>query len=89
MARLPLTTSFEGDFILKLVVVDEDDTMDRIAAETASHTAGRTAPARTGAVLRVRRQDAASPFPRDATARAAKLVPMECVEVYYEARRGG
>jgi toluene monooxygenase system protein B len=83
MASLPLTTNFEGDFILKLVVVDEDDTMDRIAAEIASHTADRTAPARS-AVLRVRRQGAAGPFDRGVTARAAKLEPMECVEVYYE-----
>jgi toluene monooxygenase system protein B len=83
MASLPLTTSFEGDFILKLVVVDEDDTMDRIAAAIASHTADRTAPARS-AVLRVRRQGMAAPFGRSVTARAANLEPMECVEVYYD-----
>jgi toluene monooxygenase system protein B len=83
MAQLPLSSSFEGDFILKLVVVDQDDTMDRIAEKTAAHTAGRTAPARHG-VLRVRRQGDAEPFGRDETAAGAGLGPLECIEVYYE-----
>jgi toluene monooxygenase system protein B len=82
--EIPLSTNFEGDFILKLVVVDDDDTMDAVAQKTASHTVGRTVQARPGGVLRVRRQGASAPFERNATVREARLVVMECIEVYYE-----
>jgi toluene monooxygenase system protein B len=85
MAEIPLATSFEGDFILKLVVVDEDDTMDQVAAKTAAHTAGRTAPANGRRVLRVRRQGSPTPLARAATVAAVKLGPMECIEVYHVA----
>jgi toluene monooxygenase system protein B len=83
MAALPLATSFDGDFIIKLVVVDDDDTMDEVARKTASHSAGRTVPLRTG-VLRVRLTGASIPFDRQVTPRQMGLGPMESIEVYYE-----
>ena len=88
MAQIALASSFEGDFILKLVVVDENDTMDQIAEKTAAHTAGRTARARREDVLRVRRQGSERPFNRLATARGVGLASMECIEVYYQRQRG-
>ena len=84
MAQIPLSSSFEGDFILKLVVVEDTDTMDEVARKTAGHTAGRTVRARSGGVLRVRLTGAAIPFDRDATPRGVGLSAMESIEVYYE-----
>jgi toluene monooxygenase system protein B len=84
MAQLPLATSFDGDFIVKLVVVDDDDTMDEVARKTAGHSAGRTVRARTGGVLRVRLTGASIPFEREVTPRQMGLGPMESIEVYYE-----
>jgi toluene monooxygenase system protein B len=83
MAQVPLTSSFEGDFILKLVVVEEDDTMDEVARKTAEHSAGRTVRARPG-LLRVRRQGASIPLERDATVREAGLTAMDAIEVYHQ-----
>jgi toluene monooxygenase system protein B len=85
MAQLPLASSFEGDFIVKLVLVDEDDTMDQVAVRTASHTAGRTVRARPPGVMRVRLQGAAQPFQRDATVRAVGLTALATIEVFHEA----
>jgi toluene monooxygenase system protein B len=84
MGQVPLASSFEGDFIIKLVVVEEDDTMDQVAAKTASHTAGRTVRVRPRGVLRVRLQGAAGPLRRETTVRGAGLSPMTCIEVYHE-----
>jgi toluene monooxygenase system protein B len=84
MAQVPLASSFEGDFIIKLVVVEETDTMDQVAARTASHTAGRTVRVRAGGALRVRLQGAPGPFRRETTVRDAGLQPMSCIEVYHE-----
>jgi toluene monooxygenase system protein B len=84
MAQIPLCTSFEGDFVVKLVVVEDSDTMDQVAAKTAAHTAGRTVRARPQAVLRVRLQGADWALEREATVRAIGLGAMECIEVYHE-----
>ena len=82
MADLPLASNFQGDFILKLVVVDEDDTMDEVAARTAEHSAGRTVRAMLRGILRVRLQGEALAYARDATVRSVGLRPLQCIEVY-------
>jgi hypothetical protein len=55
----PLTSNFEGDFVLQLVAVDTENTMDEVAA-AAVHSVGRRVRARPGHILRVRRQGAPS-----------------------------
>ena len=55
MALFPLTSNFEGDFVLQLVAVDTDNTMDEVAAAAAVHSVGRRVRARPGHILRVRR----------------------------------
>jgi toluene monooxygenase system protein B len=85
MAQVPLASSFQGDFILKLVVVEEDDTMDQVAQKVAGHTADRTAPLPAGAVLRVRLPEATGPpLPRDATVRSLGLYPMDAIEIVFQ-----
>ncbi|HEY0708295.1 MAG TPA: toluene-4-monooxygenase system B family protein [Polyangia bacterium] len=84
MAQIPLSSSFEGDFIVKLVMANSLDTMDRLAEMVAAHAVGRTVRPRAQGVLRVRRPGDTNPFPRWATLRNLGLSPMEAVEVYYE-----
>jgi toluene monooxygenase system protein B len=84
MPQIPLCTSFEGDFIVKLVLVEEGDTMDEVAAKTAAHTVGRTVRGRPRSVLRVRLQGADWALEREATVQGVGLGPMECIEVYHE-----
>ncbi|WP_420468235.1 toluene-4-monooxygenase system B family protein [Panacagrimonas sp.] len=83
MALFPLTTNFQEDFVLQLVAVDTDNSMDELAAAAAVHSVGRRVKARPG-VLRVRRQGSDEPFPRDLKVGAAGLRPMECVEIFWE-----
>ena len=55
MALFPLTSNFVGDFVLQLVPVDTEHTMDEVAAAAAVHSVGRRVRARPGHILRVRR----------------------------------
>lgn len=85
MALFPLVSNFENDFVIQLLPVDTDDTMDQVAEKAAFHSVGRrmwNLP--DGAVLRVREQDANEPFARDTTVAASGLGPMACIVVYTE-----
>lgn len=85
MALFPLTSNFEEDFVLQLLAVDTDHTMDEVAAAAAHHSVGRRVADRPGHVMRVRRQGSTEPLPRTMTVIEAGLAPMECVEVVWEA----
>lgn len=83
MALFPLTSNFQEDFVLQLLAVDTENSMDELAAAAAIHSVGRRVKARPG-TLRVRRQGAREPFPRDLKIGEAGLRPMECVEIFWE-----
>lgn len=84
MALVPLAMNFDGDFVVKLLPVDSDDTMDDVAAAGAAHAVGIHVPEQSGRTIRVRKQDADAPFPRDTTVADSGLGPTECVVLYYE-----
>lgn len=84
MALFPLTSNFEGDFVLQLVAVDTDNTMDEVAAAAAHHSVGRRVRARPGCILRVRRQDGDSFLPRDMKVADSGLKPTETIEIIWE-----
>lgn len=85
MAMFPLTSNFQGDFVLQLVAVDSENTMDEVAAAAAYHSVNRRVAPRPGHIMRVRRQGAAEPLPRDLKLSESGIRPMECVEVIWEA----
>ena len=87
MALFPLTSNFQEDFVLQLLAVDTENSMDELAAAAAVHSVGRRVKARPG-VLRVRRQGTEEPFPRELKVGEAGLRPMECVEIYWEGSPG-
>ena len=84
MALFPLTSNFEEDFVLQLLAVDTENSMDEVAAAAAHHSVGRRVAARPGAVMRVRRQGADTPFSRTTKVIESGLKPMECIEVVWE-----
>ncbi|ABM93777.1 toluene-4-monooxygenase system B family protein [Methylibium petroleiphilum] len=84
MALFPLTSNFQGDFVLQLLPVDTEHTMDQVAAAAAHHSVGRRVASRPGNVMRVRRQGASEPFPRNTTVATSGLAPMECIEIVWE-----
>lgn len=85
MALFPLTSNFEGDFVLQLVAVDSENTMDEVAAAAAVHSVGRRVRARPDCVMRVRRQDADDFLPRTMKVSESGLKPTETVEIIWEA----
>jgi toluene monooxygenase system protein B len=85
MALFPLTSNFEGDFVLQLVAVDSENTMDEVAAAAAHHSVGRRVRARPGQILRVRRQGGEEFLPRTMRVSESGLKPTETVEIIWEA----
>ncbi len=84
MALFPLSSNFEGDFVVLLVAVDTESTMDEVAAAAAHHSVGRRVKARTGHILRVRKQGTQEFFPRAMKVADADLRPTECIEIMWE-----
>ncbi|NMG43005.1 toluene monooxygenase [Aromatoleum toluvorans] len=87
MALFPLTSNFEGDFVLQLVPVDTEDTMDDVAAAAAIHSVGRRVKARPGCILRVRRQGTEDFLPRTMKVSESGLRPTETVEIVWESSK--
>lgn len=84
MALFPLISNFEGDFVLQLVPVDTENTMDEVAAAAAHHSVGRRVKPRPGHVIRVRKQGSEELIPRTTKISEAGLKPMECLEFVWE-----
>jgi toluene monooxygenase system protein B len=85
MALFPLVSNFENDFVIQLLPVDTDDTMDQVAEKAAFHSVARRMwELPEGTVLRVKEQDSPQPFARDVTVAASGIGPMTCIVVYAE-----
>ena len=82
MALFPLISNFQYDFVLQLLPVDTENTMDEVAAAAAHHSVGRRVKAQPGKVVRVRRQGAAF-FPRQTKLCETDIKPMECLEFIF------
>lgn len=82
---LPIVCSYEDGCSLVFVQVEPHFTMDQVAAAAAGHYLGRWLPERKGSVLRVRTQKDAAVVPRNTTVQDAGWVPLETIEIIYEA----
>ncbi|MBP6276362.1 MAG: toluene-4-monooxygenase system B family protein [Limnohabitans sp.] len=85
MALFPLSSNFEGDFVLQLLPVDTENTMDEVAAAAAHHSVGRRVRARPGQILRIRRQGSEELLPRTMKVVEAGFKPTETIEVVWQA----
>jgi toluene monooxygenase system protein B len=83
MALFPVISNFQYDFVLQLVPVDTDNTMDEVAAAAAHHSVGRRVAAQPGKVVRVRRQGDTDFFPRQARLHETGIQPMETLEFIF------
>ena len=83
MALFPVISNFQYDFVLQLVPVDTENTMDEVAAAAAHHSVGRRVAPQPGKVVRVRRQGANEFFPRQARLRETDIKPMEALEFIF------
>lgn len=84
MALIPLAAHFDGDFVLKLLPVDTQNTMDEVAAAAAANSVGIHVADQPGRTMRVREQGADTPYDRTETVEKVGLTPMQCIEIYFE-----
>jgi toluene monooxygenase system protein B len=80
MATIPLTAAHREDFVILLVLVDTEDSMEEVAAKVAAHTVGIRVPAKP-APLQVFWQG--KPLPPTAKVAEVGIQPMDFVEVAY------
>jgi toluene monooxygenase system protein B len=83
MALFPVISNFQHDFVLLLVPVDTENTMDEVAAAAAHHSVGTRVAPRPDKVIRVRRQGASEFFPRAARLAETDIRPMETLEFIF------
>ena len=85
MALFPIHSNFERDFVVQLVPVDTENTMDEVAAACAEHSLGRRVPlsAAEGKVLRVRCHETGEVFPRDMTVAQSGIRPTETLDIIF------
>jgi toluene monooxygenase system protein B len=83
MALFPVISNFQYDFVLQLVAVDTDHSMDEVAAAAAHHSVGRRVPPQPGKVIRVRRQGGEVFYPRTAKLSETDIKPMESLEFIF------
>jgi len=82
MAEFPLTCCIEGDYGFKLLIVDESDSIDEVAAKAASKLVGVTVPVPPpGSHFRVRISGSADYLPRTVSVRESGLVRMDPIEI--------
>ena len=83
MALFPVISNFQYDFVLLLVPVDTDNTMDEVAAAAAHHSVGTRVKPQPDKVVRVRRQGATEFYPRTARLHETDIKPMETLEFIF------
>lgn len=83
MALFPLSSNFENDFVLQLLPVDTENTMDEIAAAAAEHSVNRRVRPQPDKVMRVRRHGDTECFPRDMKLVDSGLKPTETIDIIF------
>ncbi|BAO43849.1 toluene-4-monooxygenase system B family protein [Thiolapillus brandeum] len=83
MALFPIMSNFERDFVVQLVPVDTEDTMDQVAEKCAYHSLNRRVVPREDKVLRVRKHETGELYPRDMKVADAGLRPTETLDIVY------
>ena len=79
MALFPLQAAFDGDFVVLLVPVDDEDPMTVVAQKVQHHAAGRVPAQDRPMRVRFNAADVAD----DATVVTAGIGPMDVIQVGY------
>jgi toluene monooxygenase system protein B len=80
---IPFISNFYGDFVLLLVAVPVDSTMDEVAAAAAHHSVGKRVAPQPGKVIRVRKQGDTEFIERNKKICDTGIQPMECLEFMF------
>jgi citrate lyase beta subunit len=83
MANLALVCNYEGDYGMKLLMVDTENTIADVARIARENIAGVFVPQpRPGTVLRVRRHGHAEHLPDALTVAQARFISGETIDIY-------
>lgn len=86
MASFPLVCNFQGDYGMKLLMVDTSDTMDAVVEKAKSALVGVVVRApKPGSVLRVSRHGHPEHLPRTLKVSDAGFMQMEAIDIAVEA----
>ena len=83
MAAFPILSNFQHDFVIQLVPVDTENTMDELANIAAYHSVGRRVAPQPDKILRVRKHGKKDFFPRDMQVKDSGLKPTETVDIIF------
>jgi toluene monooxygenase system protein B len=81
MATIPLQATFEGNFVVFLALVEDQETTRVVAEQLAQHVIGRLLPPQQRS-MRLRYNN--SVLPGDKTLAEIGIGPMEFVEAFYD-----
>ncbi len=88
MADFPLAVNVQGDYGYKVVVVDENCTIDEVIKTAVDQIVSvLVAPFPAGTVLRARVHGATQPLDGSLTVQEADFIQMEALQIYVEASR--
>lgn len=84
MSLFPISSAFEGDFCLKLIPVDTENTIEEVCAAAAYHSINRSVAPRPGHRIRARIQGEKNFLPQDLRLKDAGVEPMQCIQFIFE-----
>lgn len=83
MAEFPFACNIQGDYGYKVIVVDDDDTIETVISKAAGSIVGVLVPQfPSGTILKARVKGAKAPLPATITVKEAGLPKMEALEIY-------
>tara|TARA_B100000700_G_C14888648_1_gene781633 strand:- start:556 stop:816 length:261 start_codon:yes stop_codon:yes gene_type:complete len=85
MADFPLAVNVQGDYGYKVIVVDDENTIDEVIQVAVDQIVGvLVAPFPEGTVLRARAHGAEDPLDNSLTVANANFIKMEALQIYAE-----
>ncbi len=83
MAEIPLAVNLQGDYGYKVVVVDDEDTIESVIKTASDQIVGvLVAPFPEGTQLQAKVHGADEPLPQATTVKQANLLQMEAIQIY-------
>ena len=85
MAQFPLAVNVQGDYGYKVIVVEDENTIEEVIQVAVDQIVGvLVAPFPEGTTLRAKVQGAREPLESSLTVADAKFIQMEALQIYAE-----
>ena len=85
MADFPLAINLQGDYGYKVVVVDDENTIEDVINTSVEQIVGvLVAPFPSGTVLRARQHDSETPLENSIKIKDANFIQMEALQIYVD-----